>query len=69
MAAGRGVEGKRIIELIEDTLDQLNLSVKGIKAIGTVEVKREEAGIIEACKYFNCSFKDFFLRGNKKGGG
>lgn len=62
----KGVEGKRIIELIEDTLDQLNLSVKGIKAIGTVEVKREEAGIIEACKYFNCPLKIFSLEEIKR---
>lgn len=58
----KNVEGKRIIELIENTLGRLSLSPKGIKAIGTVEVKRGETGIIEACNYFNCPLKIFSLK-------
>lgn len=57
----RGVEVKRIIDAIKNILDQLNLSSKGIKAIGTVEVKRDEIGIKEACNHFNCPFKIFTL--------
>ena len=61
MGCRRGVEGKMIIGLIESVLGQLNLSTNGIKAIGTVEVKRDEKGIREACRYFNCPLKVFTL--------
>lgn len=62
----RGMEGKRIIEAIENILTQLNLSSKGIKAIGTIEVKKDEIGIIEACNHFNCPLKIFTLEEIKK---
>lgn len=62
----RGIEGKRIIEAIENILTQLNLSSKGIKAIGTIEVKKDEIGIIEACNHFNCPLKIFTLEEIKK---
>lgn len=62
----RGMEGKRIIEAIEKILTQLNLSSKGIKAIGTIEVKKDEIGIIEACNHFNCPLKIFTLGEIKK---
>lgn len=62
----RGMEGKRIIEAIENILTQLNLSSKGIKAIGTIEVKKGEIGIIEACNHFNCPLKIFTLEEIKK---
>ena len=57
----RGVEGTKIIEAIEKELDELNISTKGIKAIGTVEVKKDEVGIIKAAKYFDCPLKIFTL--------
>ncbi len=62
----RRMEGKRIIEAIENILTQLNLSSKGIKAIGTIEVKKGEIGIIEACNHFNCPLKIFTLEEIKK---
>lgn len=62
----RGMEGKRIIEAIENILTQLNLSFNAIKAIGTIEVKKDEIGIIEACNHFNCPLKIFTLEEIKK---
>lgn len=57
----RGMEGKKIIKAIKLALNKLDLSLKGIKKIGTIEVKKEEAGIIEASKYFNVPLKIFSL--------
>ncbi len=50
----RGVEGKKIIEGIYDILNILNLSFHGIKAIGTIDIKKDEEGIKEAAEHFNC---------------
>lgn len=57
----KGVEGKRIIEAVESAMEELSLSENSIRAIGTVEVKKDEEGIIEAARYFNCSIKIFTI--------
>lgn len=57
----KGIEGKRIIEAVKNTLDKHNLSEKSIKNIGTVEVKKDEAGILNAAKYFNSQLKIFTI--------
>lgn len=57
----KGVEGKRIIEAIKEVLEKLNLSKESVQAIGTVEVKKDEEGIIEASKHFNCPMKIFTI--------
>lgn len=57
----KDMEGKNIVEAIEDALEKIALSNKSIKAIGTVEVKKDEKGIIEAAKYFNCPMKIFTI--------
>ncbi len=55
----KGVEGKDIIYSIIDLLDKNNLSRYSIKSIGTISIKKEEKGIIEASKYFNCPMNIF----------
>lgn len=62
----KGVEGRRIIEAIKETLEQHRLSDKSIKAIGTVEVKKEEAGILDTAKYFHVPLKIFTIEEIKK---
>ena len=57
----KGVDGKRIIESVKSAMKELNLSENSIQAIGTVEVKKDEEGIIEAAKYFNCPIKIFAI--------
>ena len=57
----RGVETSRIINAIEDEFQSHNLTTKSIKAIGTVEVKKDEKGIIEATSYFNCPLRIFSI--------
>lgn len=58
----KGVEGERIIKAILETLDRNNLSKNSIKSIGTVEIKKDEVGIIEASKYFDCPMNIFTIR-------
>jgi cobalt-precorrin 5A hydrolase len=62
----RGVESVRVIEAIEKAFDKINLSTKSIKAMGTIEVKRGEVGIIKAAKHFNCPLKIFTINEIKR---
>lgn len=57
----KGVEHMRIINAIENVFRDINLSTKSIKAIGTIEVKKDEKGIIETAKHFNCPLKIFSI--------
>lgn len=62
----KGVEGSRIVQAIQEVLAQLNLSPKGIKAMGTIEFKKDETGIIKASHYFNCPLHVFTAEEIKK---
>lgn len=55
----KGMGGDRIIEAIKEELTINNLSEKSIKALGTIEIKQNEKGIIEAANYFNCPLNIF----------
>lgn len=55
----KGVAGERIIQAIEEELKRFNLSTNSIGSIATIELKKDEAGIIQASKYFNCPLKIF----------
>ncbi|TCO79493.1 cobalt-precorrin 5A hydrolase [Marinisporobacter balticus] len=46
----RGKSKDEILKFIEDTLTSLQLSQKSIKHIATVDIKKDEIGIIEAAK-------------------
>lgn len=58
----KDIPGDRIILAIEESLDLLKLSNKSIKAMGTVEIKKDEQGIIEASKRFNCPLRIFTIK-------
>lgn len=57
----RGIKDENIIGAIKKALDKENLSVKGLKALGTVEIKKDEEGIIKASEYFKLGLKIFSL--------
>lgn len=57
----KGIETETIIEAIEASLLDKNISVNSIKALGTVEVKRFEIGIIKAAEALKCPLKIFML--------
>ncbi|WP_409228545.1 cobalt-precorrin 5A hydrolase [Gudongella sp. SC589] len=53
----RGAGGDGIIQFIKDLFRENELSLDSIGNIGTVEIKREEPGILEAAEYFRCNLK------------
>ncbi len=55
----RNTNTEEIIDFIKDLLKENNLSEKSIKALGTIEAKKDEKGIIEAAKFFKCPLKFF----------
>lgn len=57
----KGVSGERIRMAIDELFRELKLSKESIKEIGTVEVKKDELGIIETANYFRVNMKIFSL--------
>ncbi len=57
----KGVHVDNIIKAIESVLKSKNLSKKSIRALGTVEVKKNEKGIIKVAEYFESPLKIFTL--------
>ncbi len=57
----RGVEKSRIIQAIEDSFEENNLLLEGIREMGTIEVKQDEIGIIESAKYFQVPLNIYSL--------
>ena len=50
----RGKTKDEIISALRSTFSDNDLSINCIKQIATVDVKQDEVGIIDACKYLNC---------------
>lgn len=57
----KGIEGERIIAAIQNTLQINELSEHSIKSFGTVEVKKDEAGILSAVAHFNKPLRIFTI--------
>ena len=57
----KGKEVEIVIGAIELALNNSNLSNKGIRAMGTVEIKKDEAGIIKAAEHYNCPLEIFTI--------
>lgn len=55
----RGKAKEEILEAISRVFEENDLSTKCIKAIATVDVKSDEAGITEACRELGCEMKVF----------
>jgi cobalt-precorrin 5A hydrolase len=53
------VSGGRIIDFIYEVLSEEGLSPLSVGNIGTIELKRNEPGIIEAAEHFGCGLKIF----------
>jgi len=51
----KGKSKAEIIKAIETVFHHHNLSLKSIKSIATVDVKKDEDGILEACEELGCS--------------
>lgn len=62
----KGIGSDRIIKAIKEELKTLNIDSSRIKSMGTVEVKKDEKGIILSSKHFNCPLKIFSIEEIKK---
>src|SRR5699024_1984576 len=62
----KNVEGKRIRSALETALSTVNISNRSIKGIGTVEIKKDEKGIIDTAKYHNVPLKIFTIKDIRK---
>lgn len=62
----KGKTKEEILNAVKKVFDDSNLSIRSIKNIGTVDVKKDEAGLIEACKELNRDLKIFFRDEIKK---
>lgn len=57
----KGIGKDIILEAIEIALKFKKLSPQSINSMGTIEVKKDERGIIEAAKHLNCPLKIFTI--------
>ena len=57
----KGVESEEIIKAINVFLSNENLAINSVKAMGTVEVKKDEIGIIKAAEHFKCPLKIYTI--------
>lgn len=58
----KGKEVETVMEAIELALKNSNLSSNSIKSMGTVEIKKDEAGIIKAAEHYNCPLEIFTIK-------
>lgn len=57
VGARYGIEMRAIKELLEELLERYNLSEKSIKYFSTVDIKRDEKGIIEIAEFYKRELK------------
>lgn len=55
----RGKTRDEILEAIFNVFKSNNLSIKSIESLATIDIKKDEQGLIEACKYLGCRFYTF----------
>lgn len=55
----RNTPYEKIIKFIEDSLKKYNFDIRAVKEIVSVDVKKDEQGIIEAAKKLKCPFSTF----------
>lgn len=55
----RGKSKQEVLEAVRRVFNKNNLSIRAIKEMGTIDVKKDEKGILEACTALNCKLKIF----------
>lgn len=56
MGCNRGTSAEEIEAVIRETLDELQFSLKSVKALATIELKKDEAGLIAVCEKYGWPF-------------
>lgn len=57
----RGKTKEEILDAITQSFQNNNLNLKSIRSIATIEVKKDEVGIIETCNVLNCELKIYTI--------
>ena len=56
MGCNRGTSAEEIEAVILDTLAELNISVKSVKALCTIDLKKDEIGLLEVVEKYGWEF-------------
>jgi cobalt-precorrin 5A hydrolase len=56
MGCNRGTSAVEIEQVILDTLAELNISIKSVKALCTIELKKDEVGLLEVVEKYDWEF-------------
>ncbi|WP_017727730.1 cobalt-precorrin 5A hydrolase [Halalkalibacterium ligniniphilum] len=56
VGCNRGTSSQEIEKVILDTLAELNFSIKSVKAIATIDLKKDEIGLLEVVQKYNWDF-------------
>ncbi|WHY73774.1 cobalt-precorrin 5A hydrolase [Fictibacillus enclensis] len=56
MGCNRGTSAQEIQEVIQETLDELGFSIKSVKEIATIDLKKDEEGLLEMVSKYNWNF-------------
>lgn len=56
MGCNRGTSSLEIRSVIKETLDELQLSMKSVKALCTIDLKKDEQGLIEVVEQYGWEF-------------
>lgn len=52
IGCNRGTSAEEIEAVIRETLDELRFSLKSVKAVATIDLKKDEAGLLAVCEKF-----------------
>lgn len=56
MGCNRGTSAEEIEAVIRETLEELRFSIKSVKALATIELKKDEEGLLQVCQKFGWPF-------------
>jgi cobalt-precorrin 5A hydrolase len=56
MGCNRGTSAEEIEAVIKETLAELNFSIRSVKALCTIELKKDEPGLLEVCQKYGWEF-------------
>ncbi|MBO8163654.1 MAG: cobalamin biosynthesis protein [Brevibacillus sp.] len=56
IGCNRGTPASEIEAVIQETLAELSFSIRSVKAVATIDLKKDEAGLLEVCRKYGWEF-------------
>jgi cobalt-precorrin 5A hydrolase len=56
IGCNRGTSAEEIQSVIQETLDELKFSIKSVKGIATIDLKKDEQGLLETVSKYDWNF-------------